>query len=303
MTRFPHVRGPDDQTLAWVLRATGAHRVARCRRLTGGITSTVHEVTVEASSRREHVVLRRWTGHEASDAAGWVRNESSILDQLARTPIPAPELIASDPGGEHTSGVPALLMSRRPGRLDLAPSDPDRFIGEMARHLARIHDARVTAPDHERAVVPSEERIPTRTTSRDTWLRALEVMRGPRPEFVPRFVHRDYQHFNMLWSRGRITGVLDWPFSSSGPPAIDVGHCRLNLAVLFSTELAERFGRAYETETGCAFDPWYDIHAIWSFNDSWHRFIPRQVAGRTTVDHDGMDARVDALLASALRRV
>jgi hypothetical protein len=84
---------------------------------------------------------------------------------------------------------------------------------------------------------------------------------------------------------------------------IDVGHCRLNLAVLFSTELAERMGQAYEAETGRRLDPWWDMHAIWSFNNSGHDFIPHQVAGRARLDDHGMDARVDALLAAELRRL
>jgi aminoglycoside phosphotransferase (APT) family kinase protein len=44
-------------------------------------------------------------------------------------------------------------------------------------------------------------------------------------------VHGDYQHFNVLWRHGRLTGVVDWPNAATGDRGSDVGHCRLNLAV------------------------------------------------------------------------
>ena len=96
----------------------------------------------------------------------------------------------------------------------------------------------------------------------------------------------------MLWSRGRLTGVVDWPFASMGPREIDAGHCRLNLAAIFSVEWAERFRVIYEAEAGYTLDPWWDVHAIWSFHDVWAEFIPHQIAGRVTADIDGMFGRV-----------
>jgi hypothetical protein len=77
----------------------------------------------------------------------------------------------------------------------------------------------------------------------------------------------------------------------------------LNLTVLFSAELAEQFRRAYEREAGRAVDPRWDITSLLSFSESWHSGIPRQVAGRTTVDQVGMNGRVEDLLAAAVARL
>ena len=81
-----------------------------------------------------------------------------------------------------------------------------------------------------------------------------------------------------------------------------MGHCRLNLAVLFGADAAERFRLAYEAETGHRLDPWWDLHANASYDDRWMEFIPIQVAGRIPVDTVGMTGRVEDLLRATLAR-
>lgn len=296
--RSPPITAPDRDTRAWIEGVVGSARVIAARRLTGGITSAVHRVTLEdGGGVRSHVVLRRYTQPETDRTRSFVEQEARILTQLAETAIPAPRLIAADP-----SGVPSLLMTHLPGRMDLAPKEPERFIRQMSDHLVRIHEADVDGRPFDRAVKPTPDRIPSGTSDRAVWLRALDLMHGAQPAYAARFLHRDYQHFNMLWSRGRLTGIVDWPFASMGPREIDVGHCRLNLAALFSVEWAERLRVTYEAETGHVLDPWWDIHAIWSFHDVWQEFIPRQVGGRIPVDLNGMWRRVDELLTATLKR-
>jgi len=98
------------------------------------------------------------------------------------------------------------------------------------------------------------------------------------------FVHGDYQHFNVLWSQGRLTGVVDWPNAATGNRGSDVGHCRLNLAVLFGPSAAADYLAAYEGAAGVA----VDRRALLCFDPGWQRFIPRQVAGRAPLDVAGM---------------
>jgi hypothetical protein len=97
--------------------------------------------------------------------------------------------------------------------------------------------------------------------------------------------------------------VVDWSVASCGPPEVDVGHCRLNLAVLYSADRAERFRLAYEAETGRSTDPWWDLLALAVYGDAWRRFIPIQASGRVAVDAAGMTARVEDLIESVLRRL
>ena len=102
---------------------------------------------------------------------------------------------------------------------------------------------------------------------------------------------------------GRLTGVVDWSWASTGAPGIDVGHCRLYLALLFGPGWAERFRLAYQAETGREVDPWWDLHALAGYNDAWPQFVPLQAGGRVRVDVAGMTGRVEEVLAAALRRL
>lgn len=98
------------------------------------------------------------------------------------------------------------------------------------------------------------------------------------------FFHNDFQHFRLLWRGDRLSGIVDWTRSGRGAPDSDVGHCRLNLAVLFSVDWAERFRRAYEAEAGRRLYRWWDIHELALYSGGWQHFIPVQVGGRIPVD-------------------
>jgi hypothetical protein len=89
----------------------------------------------------------------------------------------------------------------------------------------------------------------------------------------------------------------------TGPADFDAGHCRLNLAVLFGADWAERLRLAYEAEAGRAIDPWWDLYALTAYSDEWRRFIPVQIAGRASVDTAGMTSRVEDLLEATLGRL
>lgn len=300
----PITRYPTPDALAWVAAAVGrGSRVLRGRRLIGGITSAMHTLTVEDSrGRRRQVVLRRWVRWPTDAAARLVRHEARVLGLLADADLPAPRLIAADPRGENTGGVPALLMSRVPGHVHLTPRDPESWLRQMAALLPRIHSLPFDVPAFEPWTDPSALEAPDWTPHPEMWRRAIAAVQEPSG-FEACFIHRDYQHFNLLWSRERLTGVVDWVFASTGPPDIDVGHCRLNLAVLFSAEWAERFRSAYEAEAGRRVDPRWDLTALMSYGPAWATFIPKQVGRRTTVDAAGMNARIDELVARVTARL
>ena len=135
------------------------------------------------------------------------------------------------------------------------------------------------------------------------WRAARDVVSQPPPATHEVFRHGDYQHFNMLWSRGRLTGIVDWTFPRIGPADRDVGHCRLNLAVLYSAERAERFRALYEATAGREVDPYWDLVALLRYSDDWANFIPVQVHGQMPVDGEGMTKRVEDLVALTLRRM
>ena len=293
---------PSAGTLRWVERATGpAARVTGWRRMTGGIMSAVHRLTVENGEQQTVLVLRQY--EQVPPFAGIVRQEAATLEAIRSSQLLSPELVAFDADGAETDGRPTLLMTRRPGRAELAPADPDSWLAQMAAMAAHIHEAKVPAPPFQRWFDPAERPVPSSAVRPSVWKEALRVLQKPHEVTGQCFVHRDFQHFNMLWSRGRLSGVVDWSLASLGPADIDAGHCRLNLAVLFGADWAERFRLAYEAESGRPLDSWWDVHAIVAYDDDWPAFIPIQVAGRVSVDVRGMTARVEELLTAALDRV
>lgn len=167
--------------------------------------------------------------------------------------------------------------------------------------LVRIH--RVPAGD-----LPPLEDEPPATLLDLAWLgdeglagEALACAGGPTA-YQACLCHGDYQHFNILWTNDTISGVVDWPSMGRGVRGRDVGHCRLNLAVLHSVAAAEQFLHRYEAETGSQVDPAADLGELLVFGPDWLEFIPKQVIGRAPLDIPGMTARVRNLVSAVLSR-
>jgi aminoglycoside phosphotransferase (APT) family kinase protein len=270
--------------------------------MTGGIGSVVHRLTIDRGAYRDVLVLRQYK-HAEGGAAALVRHEVAILRAVHDAGLPAPEAIAADADGREADGHPALLMTRLPGRLDVTPADPEGWLRQIAAMAVRIHDAQVAAGPFLSRIDAAAPAIPASATRPAVWEAAFGILRQQAPEPASCFIHRDFQLFNLLWLRGRLTGVVDWTMSCTGPADFDAGHCRLNLAAMFGAASAERLRLAYEAEAGRAMDPWWDLYALTAYSDEWRRFIPVQVAGRAPVDTAGMTSRVEDLLEATLARL
>jgi aminoglycoside phosphotransferase (APT) family kinase protein len=290
-------------SLTWVERTLGrGARVIATRLLTGGLTSLVHELIVMRNGHRRRYVLRCWPpGNEHKE---WILRavaaEAAVLTALERTDVPAPRLVAST--SDAAAGGPALLMTRVPGRVFLMPRDREHWLRQMARMLARIHALDATGAGFESWLDAGKLTPPEDASRADIWREAFAVVAERREATHPCFIHRDYQHFNLLWSREQLTGVVDWSGAGSGPPDVDVGHCRLNLTLLFSVQVAERFRELCEAESGRAVDPYWDMHALLSYGPDWKHFLPLQIDGRAPLEVKGMTHRMEEVLMLALRR-
>jgi aminoglycoside phosphotransferase (APT) family kinase protein len=303
---------PTPEILTWVARQVHpraqVHAVAR---LPGGMTADMDWITVECPSGLTDVVLRRWPAEEW--ATGLVTREALALATIRGHHVPAPELLAMDEEGAET-GVRCTLTSAVPGQPDLAPADLQSWLGQLAATQASIHAVRAPSqmPCHEWrgdvAGTLSPDRYGARSRSLE-WLTdrglrdaAREAASGPLVDEKV-LVHGDYQHFNVLWRRGRLTGVVDWPNAATGIRGSDVGHCRLNLAVLFDVQTAGDYLMMYERAAGVRVDRRADLRALLCFDLEWQRFIPRQVDDRVRLDLAGMPGRVAAAIRSALSGV
>jgi Ser/Thr protein kinase RdoA (MazF antagonist) len=194
-------------------------------------------------------------------------------------------------------------MTRVPGRVLLMPRDRERWLRQMAQMLARIHELAPAGVAFEPWLDAGKLTPPTDASSTEHLARGLCASRRPPAATRKCFIHRDFQHFNLLWSRDRLTGVVDWGGACVGPPDVDVGHCRLNLTLLFSAQVAERFRELYEAESGRAVEPYWDLHALLSYGSDWKDFLPLQIDGRAPLDVKGMTTRMEEVLTLALRRM
>jgi aminoglycoside phosphotransferase (APT) family kinase protein len=260
---------PPAAALEWVCGAVGdGSRLLSVRAQAGGNSSAVHRVIVTDSRGAAHrMVLRRYVRADwLAEEPDLAEREAEALDVLAAGAVPAPQLIAVDPTGER-AGVPAVLMSTLSGRVDWAPTDVDRWIDGLVDVLPVIHATPVPDHRHLRPYRPYELGKPLApppwTEHPKAWERAIEVYEGPPPTDEKSFIHRDYHPGNVLWSRHRVSGVVDWANTSVGAPEADVGHCRANLAGYLDQSVADRFLARYEAVTGrTGYHPYWDIAVV-----------------------------------------
>lgn len=295
--------------LDWVCqRVHAGARVTAVAPLLGGVTAHMDRITIEYPTGLLEVVLRRWPTEELSE--GLVAHEAAALAAVrGHAGVPAPELLATDEDGAAT-GVRCTLTSALAGQPDLTPADLSRWLGQLATTQAAIHTVpihqqtqRSEASSHALARAPDRYDVRYRPLEwlLDLGLReaARDAASGPLADERV-LVHGDYQHFNILWCDGRLTGVVDWPNGGTGSRGSDVGHCRLNLAVLFGAKTTGDYLAMYERDAGGRIDRRADLRALLCFDLDWQRFIPHQVAGRAPLDVPGMPGRVAVAVRSAL---
>ena len=301
-------RRPSVETLAWVAASMGrGSRVVGFRRLRGGVWSAVHRLTVERRGVRTFVVLRQYPGGFGLDAD--LEKEVANLGVVAGSGLPVPEVLATDLAGASTGGSPSLLMTRLPGHVDLTPADPPSWMAQIADVAALLHSldlpARAFEPWTDPLGLQPTLRVPADAPRPAVWKSAFAAVEEPPPAGASGFLHRDFLLVNMLWSRGKLTGLTDWNGIARGPREIDVGHCELYVAMLFSPDWSEELRSLCAAVAGVALDPWWELYALLNYGDGdgWSNAIPIQVAGRCPVDLAGMTARVEVAVEAALRRL
>src|SRR4029078_2458291 len=131
-------RRPSAETLAWVATSMGrGSRVVGHRRLTGGVCSAVHRVTVERRGVRTFVVLRQYPAGGGVEAD--LGEEIANLGVVASSGLPVPAILASDVAGAATGGAPSLLMTRLPGHVHLNPAEPRSWLTRIAEIAVSLH--------------------------------------------------------------------------------------------------------------------------------------------------------------------
>lgn len=275
--------------LGWLEGVVGkGARIVHCEPLQGGITASVDLVVLDHRGRSVELVLKRSTRGQAAEPRRATEREVEVLELLKTAGVAAPRLVAANDS--------ALLMTRLPGQVWLTPTDRRSWLGQMASTLAQLHEVQPPGGMPARELEMRPVRTPLDSRRPGVWQHVVELLERPAP-VGGGLLHGDYQHFNLLWHREQLSGVVDWTWAGIGHPDRDVGHCCLNLAVLFAPDWAKDFVAAYEAEAGRVTDAWWRAFQLSRFGgDTWQEFIPVQVAGRAPVDASGMTARVEDVL-------
>lgn len=74
-------------------------------------------------------------------------------------------------------------------------------------------------------------------------------------------IHRDFNPGNLLWSRNRWTGTVDWVHLCRGPVEEDLARCRLNIWLLAGVPAAARFLEVVES-SGVPYDRRWDLSLL-----------------------------------------
>jgi aminoglycoside phosphotransferase (APT) family kinase protein len=264
------------EAIRWVLEMIGpGSRVTASRRLRVGGWHVNHALDVlDGGGGTHRLVLRRWArpGWEVDDPDYTVEREVAVLELLASSPVPAPVVVAADPAGARCD-VPAILLTRLPGHPPRpAEVGGARFCSDLAEALAQVHAVEATTArrlEPYRLYYDRTHAAPAAwMPATPVWAQAIAAVREPPPTTSSStsmtLIHRDYHPLNTLWSRGRLTAVVDWTQASSGPPGLDLGHMRWNLLADHGPHLADRFLDCYRATTGhaCADQPYWDLVSL-----------------------------------------
>ena len=280
--------------MAWASRVMNGAAIDQCEVLRGGSSSAMHLLTVRhRDDRIERVVLRRYVLPAESHEPDVAAREAAGLRVAEQIEVLTPALLASDPTGAE-AGVPALLMSHLDGKPVWEPRHRQTWCKGLAEALVAIHDVALPTAGVVQAYAPFQQSSyepPAWARDPTVWERAIAISHKPTIEAPVRFIHRDFHPGNVLWSKSRITGVVDWQHASIGPAVVDVGHNRLNL-FFYDAALAELFTTTWERLTGADYHPWADIVAIIGALDQLRTQPPCQRA------RHAIDAAVATAVAS-----
>jgi aminoglycoside phosphotransferase (APT) family kinase protein len=305
------------RALDWcAAQVPGARRVLASKQLHGGIAAITHAVSLELDDGAlRELVLRRFAGPVTRE---WppVEREVAALSQLSEASFgfAIPRVVAHDATGVACD-LPAILLTRLSGTIDVSLSNVEGKARELGRVLAALHRVALQPPaGFEPFAIDFERRKQASPLSAVDWNAVWDALR--ELEYGPeQLLHGDFHLGNTLFEaerdprRGkeeRITGVVDWTLVRSGPPVSEVGYCRVDLALLFGLEAADIFLEAYEAAHGERVRDrarWDLAGATRAYPDpaSW---LPGWTnAGRDDLDADLVRRRLVAYVERALREL
>ncbi|MFP8783962.1 phosphotransferase family protein [Planococcus plakortidis] len=299
--------GLSRQALDWVEAKWQGAALVEAVPLEGGTSSLLYEIRANKDGEQQSVVLRlhhkgEWLDQEPDLA----RHEAMSLELAGKAGISAPRVLAFDENGE-ACGMPAVLMTKVPGAVIFPPAYDAGWLDGLAQTLVEIHRQKAEGFPYEYFAYNDARRLERPKWSRveGDWMRAFYIVAAGGPPVEYSLIHRDYHPGNILWESGQVSGVVDWVNACRGPAGVDVGHCRVNLAQLYGTRVANEFLVAYERCAGESFtyDPYWDLLSLIDILDGSPAVYPGWKAfGLSGLSDELVRYRLDEYLMSLMDR-
>jgi len=294
------------QALDWGLAAVDAvGQSCRVTRLRGGLAASTHLLELGAETGLERaVVLRRFVG-ERSPIWPPIAQEVAALASIAACALPyqTPRVLAFDQDGSGC-GHPAILLTRVPGSLDLAPRNGLARAASLGRALAELHRAAPRVPSELR---PFELKL-TQTAADGHAIAWPSVRRALSGFSVAgsELIHGDFHLGNALFEDGVLSAILDFTCVRRGPWQFDVGYCRCDLSLLFGLAEADEFLKSYEAARGLHVEdlPSWDLVGALRAHPDASSWLPGWLdAGRSDLNPAMVGERLGRFVARALSKL
>lgn len=250
----------------WVKSQLGSQaEIMESLRLQGSTSSDLFTLQIREKSREYKLVLRLLTNREwLQTEPDLAAHEAAALNMAKQSGLPVPEVIAWDAHGVKC-GVPVVLMTAVPGRVNLQPLDFDGWFKQMAAALLPLHNLNAANFGWQYFSYNNVKtlQVPTWSEKPGLWQRAIEIVNQPPPPTQSCFIHRDYHPMNTLWQGETLSGVVDWVNACHGPAPFDLAWNRLNLMSMYGVEAAERLRQHAIAICGNeVWHPYWDLMAL-----------------------------------------
>ena len=255
--RFLRSRPPRAGLQALVEHLEPGGTITRVRRLKGGLEASTHRVVlVSPAGNRRAIVVRRF-----NDSFHWydparLPKEEATLRSLEATAVRAPRVLDVDLEGRWF-GTPSMVVTCLPGGT--APSS--RWVdwsASLVDAMAAMH-AVEPAVDAEPWLTGWQRDEPPQSRAGDPWLdRVWPVIQENVGELAASggdaLVHHDLHPGNAVWSRGRVSGIVDWPMAGRGYPAYDRAYLRLDVSLCLGLEAGDAIAARFDAVDSPAWD-------------------------------------------------
>ena len=302
---------PSTDLLLWAAKAIGSSGQAV---LSANLSQSGDKgpwlLTVGSSDGTVRAVLRLDDSTDV-DSVHRFSTEAAAIELAEHHGLAAPRLLASDLDGSVT-GKLAILQTALPGGSQI-PVEPhqDRLLA-LGRGLARVHKVaavptmalplrRRPTEDVDFGALP----IPERSVELLTTARRF-LSERPVPEEPQGLVHGDFWQGNTLWESDRYIGTIDWDCAGVGPPGVDLGSARCDVAMMYGLGAEDEVLVGWEEvmDRSALNVAWWDTVAATCTPPDLSMWLPNfHHQGRDDLDLTTVTRRRDSFLAAALQHL